>query len=49
MVPICNRELIGSAYRDRGTGALDIRDGFRYLPELDRNDVEFLIENLCCD
>ena len=28
---------------------LDVRDGSRFLPGLDRNDVEFFIEDLCCD
>ena len=28
---------------------LNVRDGSRCLPGLDRNDVEFFIEDLCCD
>ena len=28
---------------------IDVRDGLKYLPELDRDDVELLIEDLCCN
>ena len=28
---------------------LEVRDGIKLLPGLDKNDVELLIEDLCCD
>ena len=28
---------------------IDVRDGLKYLPELDRNDVDLMIEDLCCN
>ena len=28
---------------------LEVRDGTRLLPGFDKNDVELMIEDLCCD